>query len=64
MPWREAAPLALPGHRRSTSPRGGSSPTNPVDLDQLAACLMRLARAFDRDSAGFPSAGLLLDERV
>ena len=64
MPWREATPFAFPGHGRSASPRGGSSPSNPVDLDQLAACLMRLARVFDRDSAGVPSAGLLLDERV
>jgi hypothetical protein len=31
-------------------------------LDQLAACLQRLARALERDGPGLPQAGLLLDE--
>jgi hypothetical protein len=32
------------------------------ELDQLSACLQRLARAFERDAPGLPGAGLLLDE--
>jgi hypothetical protein len=31
-------------------------------LDQLAACLQRLAQALERDGPGWPQAGLLLDE--
>jgi hypothetical protein len=65
MPWRDAAPLQLTTVlRRAASRHDSPSQPDRAELDQLAACLIRLARAFDRDGTGLPSAGLLLDERA